>query len=100
ADPNVAAALTGLMRRAAFVKYLGSYPAAEPVEIDRVAAPVAPVSGGARPPRPADATPLGRAAGRAPALGGPTPAHGAGMGTTSSSSASGRTASPGYHSVR
>jgi len=34
ADPNVAAALTGLMRRAAFVKYLGSYPAAEPVEID------------------------------------------------------------------
>ncbi|HLV12760.1 MAG TPA: prephenate dehydratase [Trueperaceae bacterium] len=34
AEPNVAAALTGLMRKAAFVKYLGSYPAAEPVEID------------------------------------------------------------------
>ncbi|HEX7040623.1 MAG TPA: prephenate dehydratase [Trueperaceae bacterium] len=34
AEPAVAAALTGLMRRAAFVKYLGSYPAAEPVEID------------------------------------------------------------------
>jgi len=27
-DPNVAAALTGLMRKAAFVKFLGSYPAA------------------------------------------------------------------------
>ncbi len=34
AEPQVAAAMTGLMRRAAFVKYLGSYPAAEPVEID------------------------------------------------------------------
>ncbi len=34
AEPAVAAALNGLMRRAAFVKYLGSYPAAEPVEID------------------------------------------------------------------
>ncbi len=34
AEPQVAAALTGLMRRAAFVKYLGSYPAAEPVEVD------------------------------------------------------------------
>ena len=33
-DPNVAAAMTGLMRRAAFVKYIGSYPAAEPVVID------------------------------------------------------------------
>ncbi len=34
AEPQVAAAMTGLMRRAAFVKYLGSYPAAEPLEID------------------------------------------------------------------
>ncbi|HZX00479.1 MAG TPA: prephenate dehydratase [Trueperaceae bacterium] len=34
AEPQVSAALAGLMRRAAFVKYLGSYPAAEPVEID------------------------------------------------------------------
>lgn len=33
-DANVAAALTGLMRKAAYVKLLGSYPAAEPVEID------------------------------------------------------------------
>lgn len=33
-DPEVAAAMTGLMRRAAFVKYLGSYPAAEPVVVD------------------------------------------------------------------
>ena len=33
-DPEVAQAMTGLMRRAAFVKYLGSYPAAEPVVID------------------------------------------------------------------
>ena len=31
---EVAAAMTGLMRRAAFVKYLGSYPAAEPVTVD------------------------------------------------------------------
>lgn len=34
AEPQVSAALSGLVRRAAFVKYLGSYPAAEPVEID------------------------------------------------------------------
>jgi len=33
-DPNVAAAMTGLMRKAAFVKYIGSYPAAEPVTVD------------------------------------------------------------------
>ncbi|HZJ09407.1 MAG TPA: prephenate dehydratase [Trueperaceae bacterium] len=33
-DPAVAAAMTGLMRRAAFVKYLGSYPAAEPVVVE------------------------------------------------------------------
>ena len=33
-DANVAAALTGLMRKAAFVKYLGSYPAAELVEVE------------------------------------------------------------------
>ncbi len=33
-DPNVAAAMTALMRKAAFIKLLGSYPAAEPVEID------------------------------------------------------------------
>jgi prephenate dehydratase len=34
-DPNVAAALTGLMRKAAFVKFLGSYPAAPSlVELD------------------------------------------------------------------
>jgi len=33
-DPEVAAAMTGLMRRAAYVKYLGSYPAAEPVVVD------------------------------------------------------------------
>ncbi|HET9026622.1 MAG TPA: prephenate dehydratase [Trueperaceae bacterium] len=32
-DPNVAAAMTDLMRRAAFVKFLGSYPAAETVEL-------------------------------------------------------------------
>jgi len=30
---HVAAAMTGLMRKAAFVKLLGSYPAAEPVEV-------------------------------------------------------------------
>ena len=33
-EAPVAAALTGLMRKAAFVKYLGSYPAAEPVEVE------------------------------------------------------------------
>lgn len=33
-DAPVAAAMTGLMRKAAFVKYLGSYPAAEPVEVE------------------------------------------------------------------
>jgi len=33
-DANVASALTGLMRKAAFVKYLGSYPAAELVEVE------------------------------------------------------------------
>ena len=33
-DPEVAAAMTELMRKAAFVKYLGSYPAAEPVEVE------------------------------------------------------------------
>lgn len=32
-QPNVAAAMTDLMRRAAFVKFLGSYPAAEPTEL-------------------------------------------------------------------
>jgi len=33
-DDNVADAMTGLMRKAAFVKYLGSYPAAEIVEVE------------------------------------------------------------------
>jgi len=33
-DANVAEALTALMRKAAFVKFLGSYPAAEPVEVE------------------------------------------------------------------
>lgn len=33
-DAPVAAAMTGLMRKAAFVKYLGSYPAAEPVVVE------------------------------------------------------------------
>lgn len=33
-DANVAAALTGLMRKAAFVKYLGSYPAAALVDVE------------------------------------------------------------------
>jgi prephenate dehydratase len=33
-DPAVSAALTGMMRKAAFVKFIGSYPAAEPVVID------------------------------------------------------------------
>ena len=33
-DAPVAAAMTALMRKAAFVKYLGSYPAAEPVEVE------------------------------------------------------------------
>ena len=33
-DPNVSAAMTGMMRKAAFVKFIGSYPAAEPVDID------------------------------------------------------------------
>ncbi len=33
-DPDVAAAMTELMRKAAFVKYLGSYPAAEPQELE------------------------------------------------------------------
>ncbi|MBX3140887.1 MAG: prephenate dehydratase [Trueperaceae bacterium] len=32
-EPHVAAAMTDLMRRAAFVKFLGSYPAAEPIEV-------------------------------------------------------------------
>lgn len=32
-QPHVAAAMTDLMRRAAFVKFLGSYPAAEPVDL-------------------------------------------------------------------
>lgn len=32
-EPNVAAAMTALMRKAAFVKFLGSYAAAEPVEV-------------------------------------------------------------------
>ncbi|HRN18060.1 MAG: prephenate dehydratase [Trueperaceae bacterium] len=32
-EPNVAAAMADLMRRAAFVKYLGSYAAADPVEV-------------------------------------------------------------------
>ncbi len=32
-DRNVAAAMTDLMRKAAFVKFLGSYPAAEPLEL-------------------------------------------------------------------
>lgn len=32
-DANVAAAMTDLMRRAAFVKFLGSYPAAETIEL-------------------------------------------------------------------
>lgn len=33
-DAHVASAMTGLMRKAAFVKYLGSYPAADPVEVE------------------------------------------------------------------
>jgi prephenate dehydratase len=33
-EAPVAGALTGLMRKAAFVKYLGSYPAAEPIEVE------------------------------------------------------------------
>jgi prephenate dehydratase len=33
-EPHVASALTGLMRKAAFVKFLGSYRAAEPVEVE------------------------------------------------------------------
>lgn len=33
-EPAVAAAMTGLMRKAAYVKYLGSYPAAEPVVVE------------------------------------------------------------------
>lgn len=33
-EPNVAAAMTDLMRKAAFVKFLGSYPAATPLELD------------------------------------------------------------------
>ena len=33
-EPQVASALTGLMRKAAFVKFLGSYRAAEPVEVE------------------------------------------------------------------
>ena len=32
-EPNVAAAMTDLMRKAAFVKFLGSYPAATPLEV-------------------------------------------------------------------
>ncbi len=32
-EPNVAAAMTDLMRKAAFVKFLGSYPAARPLEV-------------------------------------------------------------------
>ncbi len=32
-EPNVAAAMTDLMRKAAFVKFLGSYPAAETLEV-------------------------------------------------------------------
>lgn len=32
-EQHVAAAMTDLMRRAAFVKFLGSYPAAEPIEV-------------------------------------------------------------------
>jgi prephenate dehydratase len=33
-DTNVAAAMTALMRKAAFVKFLGSYPAAEPKDVE------------------------------------------------------------------
>ncbi len=33
-DANVAAAMTDLMRKAAFVKFLGSYPAAKPIEVE------------------------------------------------------------------
>lgn len=33
-DDNVAAAMTALMRKAAFVKFLGSYPAAEPRDVE------------------------------------------------------------------
>ena len=33
-DDNVAAAMTALMRKAAFVKFLGSYPAAEPMDVE------------------------------------------------------------------
>jgi len=33
-DPDVAAAITALMRKAAFVKFLGSYPAGETLEVD------------------------------------------------------------------